>query len=239
MCASVAVSTPLHTYASPESVCANMWNTSSLSFRQKEHHRTLSSDDGGGTGDNHHCLCRFLGYCSSNHNPPSSHLPTQNLKMKITETLFALTTMMMSTSVVRGFTSVSRSALSVATRSALPTAGRISTPAAPRSLGIRMMSSSPMDFAKAEIANNKVVVFSKSFCPFCKKTKSLLNEKGVDFALYELNEMDNGGDIQDALLEISGQKTVPNVFINGVHLGGNSETQEANASGKLDEMLAS
>lgn len=50
--------------------------------------------------------------------------------------------------------------------------------------------------------------------------------------------MDDGAAIQDALLEISGQKTVPNVFIGGVHLGGNSETQEANASGKLDEMLA-
>ena len=95
-----------------------------------------------------------------------------------------------------------------------------------------------MEFAKSEIENNKVVVFSKSYCPFCKKTKALFTEKGIDFKVYELNEMDNGGEIQDALLEISGQKTVPNVFINGVHVGGNSETQEANSSGKLDEMLA-
>lgn len=78
----------------------------------------------------------------------------------------------------------------------------------------------------------------QSFCPFCKKTKTLLTDKGVEFKLYELNEMDDGAEIQDALLEISGQKTVPNVFINGVHVGGNSETQDAEKSGKLDEMLS-
>ena len=151
--------------------------------------------------------------------------------MKIARTLIALTL----ASTVRGFAFVSRSAVSTSVASARST----SSPSVGRTLGIRMMSSSPMDFAKAEIANNKVVVFSKSFCPFCKKTKALFNEKGVDFKVYELNEMDDGADIQAALLEISGQKTVPNVFINGVHVGGNSETQEANSSGKLDEMLSS
>ena len=50
--------------------------------------------------------------------------------------------------------------------------------------------------------------------------------------------MDDGNDIQDALLEISGQRTVPNVFINGEHVGGNSDIQDADASGKLDELLA-
>ena len=95
-----------------------------------------------------------------------------------------------------------------------------------------------MDFAKAEIANNKIVVFSKSYCPFCKKTKALLEDKEVDFKVYELNQMDDGAEIQDALAEISGQKTVPNVFINGKHIGGNSDMQDADASGKLDELLA-
>ena len=49
--------------------------------------------------------------------------------------------------------------------------------------------------------------------------------------------MDDGADIQAALLEISGQKTVPNVFIKGQHLGGNDVTQAAAKSGKLQEML--
>ena len=80
-------------------------------------------------------------------------------------------------------------------------------------------------------------MFSKSFCPFCRKTKKLLESLEIDATIYELNQMDDGADIQDALLEISGQKTVPNVFIKGEHLGGNDVTQAAAKSGKLQEML--
>ena len=49
--------------------------------------------------------------------------------------------------------------------------------------------------------------------------------------------MDDGRDIQDALLEMSGQKTVPNVWVKGEHLGGNDDTQAAAKSGKLQELL--
>ena len=49
--------------------------------------------------------------------------------------------------------------------------------------------------------------------------------------------MDDGNDIQAALLDLTGQKTVPNVFIKGEHLGGNDNTQAAAKSGKLAEML--
>lgn len=100
------------------------------------------------------------------------------------------------------------------------------------------MLASPAEFAKAEIAKNKVVVFSKSYCPFCTATKELLKGMKVDYTLYELNEMDNGSDIQAALLDMTGQRTVPNVFINGKHVGGNDATQAAAKSGKLQKMLA-
>jgi glutaredoxin 3 len=99
-------------------------------------------------------------------------------------------------------------------------------------------SSPATDFAKKEIANNKVVVFSKSYCPFCTATKNLLNELKVDYTLHELNEMGQmGSDIQAALQDMTGQRTVPNVFVNGQHLGGNDVTQAAAKSGKLQKML--
>jgi glutaredoxin 3 len=44
-------------------------------------------------------------------------------------------------------------------------------------------------------------------------------------------------EVQDELEMLTGQRTVPNVFIGGVHLGGNDDTQNAAASGKLQEML--
>jgi glutaredoxin 3 len=107
----------------------------------------------------------------------------------------------------------------------------------PRANTVRYMSADSMDFAKSEIASADVVVFSKSFCPFCTKTKSLMEELKIEAKVIELDEVDNGAAIQDALKEISGQRTVPNVFIKGNHLGGNDDTQAAAASGKLQEML--
>lgn len=61
---------------------------------------------------------------------------------------------------------------------------------------------------------------------------------GVDATVIELDEDENGGAIQDALLEISGQKTVPNVFVKGNHIGGNDDTQLAAKMGKIKKMLA-
>ncbi|KAL7526410.1 hypothetical protein ACHAWF_001754 [Thalassiosira exigua] len=93
------------------------------------------------------------------------------------------------------------------------------------------------DFAKSEIASNDVVVFSKSYCPFCTQTKQLFSSKGIEAKVVELNEIDNGDQVQSALLAISGQRTVPNVFVKGEHLGGNDDTQAAARSGKLQQML--
>ena len=59
----------------------------------------------------------------------------------------------------------------------------------------------------------------------------------IDAKIIELDEIDNGAEIQGALLDLSGQRTVPNVFIKGAHLGGNDDTQNAGSSGKLKEML--
>jgi glutaredoxin 3 len=97
----------------------------------------------------------------------------------------------------------------------------------------------PMEFAKAEIASNDVVVFSKAYCPFCTRTKQLLESMNIEAKVIELDQRDDGNDIQAAVLDISGQRTVPNVFIKGKHLGGNDDTQAAARSGKLVEMLES
>ena len=59
----------------------------------------------------------------------------------------------------------------------------------------------------------------------------------IDAKIIELDEIDNGAEIQEALLDLSGQRTVPNVFIKGMHLGGNDDTQSAGSSGQLKEML--
>ena len=49
--------------------------------------------------------------------------------------------------------------------------------------------------------------------------------------------MADGAERQAALLQISGQRTVPNIFINGKHLGGNSDLCDALEDGELQELL--
>jgi glutaredoxin 3 len=90
---------------------------------------------------------------------------------------------------------------------------------------------------KSTVAGSKVVVFSKSWCPFCAQTKALFDSNGIEYTAIELDERDDGALLQETLLGITGQRTVPNVFIGGEHLGGNDDTQKAAKSGKLAEML--
>jgi glutaredoxin 3 len=77
------------------------------------------------------------------------------------------------------------------------------------------------------VKSSKVVVFSKSFCPYCIKAKNLLKSKNVTFELFELDQRDDGSvqlttgaEIQQYLAKISGQTTVPNIFIQSKHVGG-------------------
>ncbi|KAJ2961279.1 hypothetical protein NQ176_g11013 [Zarea fungicola] len=92
--------------------------------------------------------------------------------------------------------------------------------------------------AQKLIDENPVMVFSKSWCPYCKATKSLLSSLDVDFKTVELDQESDGAAIQDALEGISGQRSVPNIYISKKHIGGNSDIQSLNNSGKLKSLLA-
>ncbi|KAG0647016.1 Glutaredoxin [Hyphodiscus hymeniophilus] len=79
--------------------------------------------------------------------------------------------------------------------------------------------------AQTIIEENPVVVFSKSYCPYCKATKSLLDQSGAKYFTIELDQVDDGSAIQAALKEINGQTSVPNIYIKQQHIGGNSDLQ--------------
>lgn len=140
---------------------------------------------------------------------------------------------------VRSLTLLATSAVSAFTtplpfhRTMLATSSRFSSSAS------SSLSMSASDFVTKEIDSHKVVIFSKTYCPYCSAAKDLLlNEVKVEGAqVYELDTMDNGADIQAALLQLTGQRTVPNIFINQQHVGGNDNVQSAYRSGKLQELL--
>ena len=65
------------------------------------------------------------------------------------------------------------------------------------------------EFVNLQVSSNKVVVFSKSYCPYCKKAKAALSGAGLkEYTLIELDERDDGDEIQDALLKITGARSV-------------------------------
>ncbi|XP_047182146.1 glutaredoxin [Vigna umbellata] len=93
--------------------------------------------------------------------------------------------------------------------------------------------------AKEIVSSNPVVVFSKTYCPFCVRVKQLFASLGVTYKLLELDVESDGADIQAALLEWTGQRTVPNVFIGGEHIGGCDNTTDLHNQGKLVPLLTS
>ncbi|KAI4193484.1 MAG: hypothetical protein LQ350_008293 [Teloschistes chrysophthalmus] len=89
--------------------------------------------------------------------------------------------------------------------------------------------------AQSIIDENAVAVFSKSYCPFCTASKSLLSEMGAKFYVIEMDQVDDGKDLQDALEEINGQRSVPNIYIKQEHIGGNDKLQAK--KGELEGLL--
>ncbi|XP_057787460.1 glutaredoxin-C4 isoform X2 [Salvia miltiorrhiza] len=92
-------------------------------------------------------------------------------------------------------------------------------------------------FVKKTVSSHSIVIFSKSYCPYCRRAKAVFKELKQEPYVVELDERDDGGKIQDALSKIVGRRTVPQVFINGKHLGGSDDTVEAYENGELAKLL--
>lgn len=92
-------------------------------------------------------------------------------------------------------------------------------------------------FVKTTISNNKIAIFSKSYCPYCARAKNVFKELDVTPHVVELDLRDDGGEIQQALSILVGRRTVPQVFIDGKHIGGSDDTLEAYQNGELAKLL--
>ena len=81
----------------------------------------------------------------------------------------------------------------------------------------------------------KVEIFTKFACPFCYRAKTLLDNKGV---AYDERDASGGAVREDMLARSNGRTTVPQIFINGHHVGGCDDLFDLEAAGKLDPLLA-
>ncbi|KZS14998.1 thioredoxin reductase 1, cytoplasmic isoform X1 [Daphnia magna] len=95
----------------------------------------------------------------------------------------------------------------------------------------------PIQIIDNLIKNNRIAIFSKTTCPFCMKVKKLFSSLNLEVAVIELDTREDGDDIQDALLQKTGQKTVPNVFVSGENVGGCDNTIAAHQNGRLEFLL--
>ena len=81
-----------------------------------------------------------------------------------------------------------------------------------------------------------IVIYTKSFCPYCDAAKSLLRRKGAPF-----DEISVDGDraVQAAMAaKAGGRRTVPQIFIGATHVGGSDDLHDLEDMGKLDGLLA-
>jgi glutaredoxin 3 len=82
----------------------------------------------------------------------------------------------------------------------------------------------------------KVEIYTKFLCPYCARAMALLGKKGVTVEEYDVTM---GGPKKTEMVERSGGRmTMPQIFIDGHHVGGSDDLAALEAAGKLDVLLA-
>ncbi|WP_196492755.1 glutaredoxin 3 [Ehrlichia ruminantium] len=77
-----------------------------------------------------------------------------------------------------------------------------------------------------------IIIYTKDFCFYCTKAKALFNRKNIPFK--EINITNNSTLQEEMIQKSSGMKTVPQIFINDVHIGGCDDLYKLYESGKLE-----
>ena len=80
----------------------------------------------------------------------------------------------------------------------------------------------------------KIVIYSGRFCGYCTAAERLFQSKNAE---YELIKVDEDQKMFDHMMEITGRRTIPQIFIDEYHVGGFDDLTALNQSGKLDKLL--
>ena len=83
---------------------------------------------------------------------------------------------------------------------------------------------------------SNIDIYTTPICGYCMMAKRLLTEKGVDF--NEINVMGDMDQMQKMIQRANGGRTVPQIFIGEVHVGGSDDLHALERQGKLDALLA-
>ena len=81
-----------------------------------------------------------------------------------------------------------------------------------------------------------ITLYSNAWCPFCRRAKMLLEQKGVQYTEIDI-ERESG--MRQEMIERSGRTSVPQIFVEDIHVGGCDDLYAFEQQGKLDLLLAS
>jgi glutaredoxin 3 len=82
----------------------------------------------------------------------------------------------------------------------------------------------------------RIILYTTPYCGYCRGAKHLLTKKGATFTEIDVSEdMERR---QEMIARAFGRRTVPQIFINGSHVGGYDELAELEREAKLDALLA-
>ena len=82
----------------------------------------------------------------------------------------------------------------------------------------------------------KVQMYSTAVCPYCVRAEQLLKHKGV--AVIEKLRVDLDPALRDEMMQRTGRRTVPQIYIGETHVGGYDDLAALDRAGKLDPLLA-
>ena len=80
-----------------------------------------------------------------------------------------------------------------------------------------------------------IEIYTGPLCAFCDRAIALLNKKGVSFKKIDLASDPNK--IEDMIKKTNGMRTIPQIFIDGQHIGGSDKLQDLENDGKLNSLL--
>jgi len=83
---------------------------------------------------------------------------------------------------------------------------------------------------------SKVLMYSTAVCPYCVRAEQLLTRKGVTDIEKVRVDLDPGR--REEMMQRTGRRTVPQIFIGETHVGGCDDLYELEHQGKLDSLLA-
>lgn len=81
----------------------------------------------------------------------------------------------------------------------------------------------------------KIIMYTANYCPFCRNAEQLLKNKG--FEITEKIHIDQDPSQRNKMMELTGKRTVPQIFIEDHYVGGFDELRIINLTGELDKIL--